>query len=191
MLDEIAVLIKSISLIALIIALASPWIYASGHEDYPDIIVKSTGSVKTDIPLETTSYKISMTVLGVKLVGIVEIIMVFVVLLSLGFWTYYKYIIGSRRLEDYSRIYTFDIILSLLTIIFPLIAIAYYSKFSLTYRYYEKRGEILKLITEDSIQLNKFPELSLGIGPYIGLIAGILLLIAAVIEGISTNKKLL
>jgi len=191
MLDHIAVLIKFISLIALIVALASPWIYASGSENYPDIVVKSTGSVKTDIPLETASYKISMYVLGVKLIGVLEIIMLFVLLLSLGFWVYYKYIIGSKKLEDYARIYTFDIILGLLAIIFPLIGIAYYDRFSLTYKYYERRGEMLKLITVDSIPLYKFTELSLGIGPYAGLIAGLLLFVAAIIEGISMNKQLL
>ncbi len=197
----ISLVLKLISILLIIVALGTPWLYLRGTEDTPLLSVgdftinkasiNGIGSVSTDIPTSNPSSKLSISISFFSLIGAIQVIALAVLSLTTYYWFYLKTSAKRPKREDFERLLIYDLLLSIILMIIPLIVITLYPSFKLHYALYQRQGETLKLVREDEKILRDLPLVMLGPGSIISLIAGIILFSSVVLYGYASNKDLL
>ena len=198
-LEIIALVLKIVAISLLLISLFTPWLRfntSSSEKLSSNIgvtdaegVVDGIGNVGiSNAILENSTWKAKIVCPTIASIGTIQAILSVILLIELSIIWIVK--LGPKKgekIEKISKLYSWDLIICLLSIIIPLIAIGYYKTFSLSLSIYEKSGTgDLVLISEMVISDISF---SLEMGPFIALTAGIIWFISAVIQGLYISKK--
>lgn len=201
-LETAAMVMKVIVLVLLVVSLFTPWLRfnVSDSEKLSDAVgvtdaegtVNGLGSVEiSNVILENATWKAKITCPSLASLGAIQVILAVVLLAELGIIGFLKSSPKKRTdlegLERISKIYTWDLIICFLPIIISLVAIGYRKTFALNLNIYalSRAGKFI-LVTQTTVSNINY---SLGIGAILALLAGVIWLVSAVVQGIYISSK--
>ena len=201
-LDHVGLALRFLSILLVVVSIISPWVLAKwsytitvAEKEYRlsySISANIIGNIKTDNPTDTENYRVDLSIRELRALGGLIIFSFCILLMTTLMWVYMKYISPTDKMEKFSRICMYDLIFSIIIIGVSLIVMTTYSGFKLSMAIYLKYGETTRLLLKGTTPLYTLAEgASIGLGPMLAFIGGVLWFVATILHGIAINKKIL